>query len=493
MEQENPAGGRVVGYDLIRVLSCFFVIVVHFNAAVCGYAGGIFLYPNEIIPNFYLGGKVYLGTLGVNLFFILSGASLMRANQGTVHAGPFYRKRLLSLYPAFWIAFFVATCVDFLIAKGIPAAHPVQMLTALTGLDGYLSQLGLASAVYYKLGEWFYGAIVLLYLLFPLAHRCVKRIPAAVAVACAGMYVVGLWAISRGIPHCYNTSLLICLPEMVLGMLYVRYDLHNRPRLSMGISLVALMAAVVFSGHLMRDFLTLLLAVSIFLALMVFSRLLTGTRVAHVLEKTAKLTYPMFLVHHWLIYKLVEGFDRSTMPRLYVAMLFLIYLAAGGVLSCALQSYSGKLADCLRKSRFLFRVAALVIVAGMILALTGVQFKSRDAVVGHVQPEVSEAFNSQIVSVKCRGNEIVLTVENSGSITWTEQEQYRCGLLKDGADCGIRGFLEPGMAVEPGQSVVFTIPLPEGIRTESLQVVMLKEGVTYFGAVGNVAFEEELP
>lgn len=493
MEQKTPAGGRVVGYDLIRVLSCFFVVVVHFNAAVCGYAGGIFLYPNEIIPNFYLGGKVSLGTLGVNLFFILSGASLMRANHGTVHAGVFYRKRLLSLYPAFWIAFFVATCVDFLITKGIPAAPPVQMLAALTGLDGYLSQLGLASAVYYKLGEWFYGAIVLLYLLFPLVHRCVRRVPAAVAAACAGMYGVGLWAISRGVPHCNNTSLLMCLPEMVLGMLYVRYDLHSRPRLSMGISLGVLMAALLFSRYLTQDFLTLLLAVSIFLALMVFSRWLTGTRVAHALEETAKLTYPMFLVHHWLIYRLVEGFDRSAMPRLYVAMLFLIYLVAGGALSYVLQSYSGKLADCLRKSRFLFRVAALVIVAGMLLALTGIQFKNRDTVVGHVQPEVSEAFNSQIVSVECRGNEIVLTVENSGNITWTEQEQYRCGLLKDGADCGIRGFLEPETAVEPGQIAVFTIPLPEGFRTESLQVVMLKEGVTYFGSIGNVAYEEELP
>lgn len=493
MEQKNPAGGRVVGYDLIRVLSCFFVIVVHFNAAVCGYAGGVFLYPDEIIPNFYLGGKVYLGTLGVNLFFILSGASLMRTNQGTVHAGAFYRKRLLSLYPAFWIAFSVATCVDFLSTKGIPVAHPAQMLIALTGLDGYLSQLGLASAAYYKLGEWFYGAIVLLYLLFPLVHRCVKRIPAAVAVACAGMYGMGLWAISRGIPHCYNTSLLMCLPEMVLGMLYVRYDLRNRPRLCLGISLGVLMVALLCSGYLMRDFLTLLLAVSIFLALMVFSRWLTGTRVAQVLEKTAKLTYPMFLVHHWLIYKLVEGFDRSAMPRLYVVMLFLIYLAVGGALSYALQSYSGKLADCLRKNRFLFRVAALVIVAGMILALTGIQFKSQGAVAGHVQPEESETFNSKIVSVECRGNEIVLTVENTGNITWTEQEQYRCGLLKDGVDCGIRGYLEPGTAVEPGQSAVFTISLLEEIQRESLQVVMLKEGVTYFGEVGNVVFEEELP
>lgn len=68
---------RIAAFDLICLFSCLCVSIVHFNAAVCGY-NGTFLYPqNSLIPNFYIDGKVYLGGIGVSLFFMLSGARLM--------------------------------------------------------------------------------------------------------------------------------------------------------------------------------------------------------------------------------------------------------------------------------------------------------------------------------------------------------------------------------------------------------------------------------
>lgn len=493
MEGKSAGGQRVAGYDLIRVISCFFVIVVHFNAAVCGYDSGVFLFPNEIIPNFIVGGKIYLGTLGVVLFFFLSGAALMLSNPEGVHTPTFYRKRLLNLYPSFWIAFFVATCVDFLCDKGIPAANPLRMLAALSGMDGYLSQLGLISSPYYKLGEWFFGVIVLLYLLFPLVHWCLRRFPAVVCGVCAGMYALGLWAIGQNLPHSYNTSLLMCLPEMVLGMVYVRYDLRNRPRLSLAISLVALVAVAALHRFLMADFATLLLAVSIFTALMVCSRWMEGTRLARGLAWVAKLTYPLFLVHHWLIYKLVRGFDRANFPRQDVAMLFLIYLILGVALSMGLQWAGNRLAGLLRSSRPLLWLAVLATVASLLAALVGTVVQNVGNPGERTEILTSEAYDARVTAMDVQGDTIIVTFENRGTASWTEKGQFRCGLLNHGTDCGLRGYLEPEETIETGQCAVFVITLPERMETDSLQVVMLKEGAAYFGEPHEIEFEEDQP
>lgn len=494
MGKESAPTQRLVGYDLIRILSCVFVMTVHFNAAVCGYAGGLFLYPNEIIPNFWAGGKVYLGTLGNVLFFLLSGASLMLSNREPIHnPAVFYQKRLLSLYPSFWIAFSVAACVDFLSTKGIPAGTPLQLLAALSGLEGYLSQLGLAGAVYYKLGEWFLGAIILLYLIFPGVHRCLNRAPIFTCVVCSGMYIAGLWTIYRNLPHCGYTSLLICLPEMVLGMVYVRYDLRNRPRLSLGICLGTLAVVGLLHRYLMADFLALLMAVSIFLILMVCARWVTSPRVTATLASAAKLTYPLFLVHHWLVYKLVQGFDLSSLPRRYVVLLFLIYLAGSTALSLGLQWAGGRLSGFLRSSRLLLRLASMVTVVGLLAALAGTLVQHPAASAGGVEILTSTANDAQITAVELRENTLIVTAENKGTATWTEEAQYRCGLLINGTDCGIRGCLAPDAAVKPGQWAVFAIELPQISEKGTFQVVMLEEGVAYFCQPQEIGFKEEQP
>ena len=70
MENESMKK-RIVSLDVIRVFSCLCVLLVHFNAAISGWTGGIFVYPNSLLGNYILSGRVYIGGLGVSLFFIL--------------------------------------------------------------------------------------------------------------------------------------------------------------------------------------------------------------------------------------------------------------------------------------------------------------------------------------------------------------------------------------------------------------------------------------
>ena len=80
---------------------CLLVCLVHFNAAVSGYQNGVFVYANSIAPNHIMGNRVYLGTLGVKLFFVVSSASLMLSYKPEDKTITFYKKRILNIYPGF--------------------------------------------------------------------------------------------------------------------------------------------------------------------------------------------------------------------------------------------------------------------------------------------------------------------------------------------------------------------------------------------------------
>lgn len=483
MHSNQASKPRIAGYDLIRVLACFFVIVVHFNAALCNYQNGIFLYSNEIFPNFYFREKIYLGTLGVVLFFILSGASLTLSTKQNTGAFCFYSKRILSVYPAFWIAFLTATFVDFLYNKGMAVANPWGLLSSITCMDGYFHQLGLISSEYYKLGEWFLGCIILLYLLFPIIYAALNRAPILTSVVCACIYGVGLLAIRYQLPYFYNTSLLICLPEMVLGMLYVKYDLSSRPRTSLSIGIAAFLLLCLFADRLMSDIATLLAAVFLFCTLIAVSQWLQSQKIKDWLQRLAELTYPLFLIHHWLIYKLIIGFDLTAMPRMYIFLLFVIYILLGLLLSVGLKKASSIVGRFLGDSRLLMSTAMIVLVIGYActVGMAIQQFRTKDIPATIITE--SEQYCAEIVSATIQTDTIYVVVKNTGDTEWSEEEKFRCGLLLDGVDSGVRGCLDSEQTVFNGQYATFTLPLTSDYDKNKMSVVMLKEGTAYFGNI----------
>ncbi len=329
---------RLVCFDLIRVFSCICVTVVHFNAQVSGWGEGGFVYPNSICQNFFLGGRVYLGGIGVSLFFILSGATLMYTYQpGKVLT--FYKKRFLNIYPMFWIAFFCATAWDFMKNKGMPAEDLSLLIYSFLGLDGYLGTMGMIGLSFYKVGEWFLGCIIMLYLVFPVIRWCYEKSPVITGAAAVAVYAAYIHLADRFQYPVYNHIFFFRIPEMLLGMTFVKYRLYERKGILLGTT-----AAVLFVGWLFRDRiypLTLCIALCMFLFAILtcladfVSR--GGMFVREGLAWVSGLTYPIFLVHHWLIVRLLTGFYLEGLPRRSVWMLFFIYVVLTVFLAWALE------------------------------------------------------------------------------------------------------------------------------------------------------------
>lgn len=332
---------RIVCFDLISIFSCICVSIVHFNAGVCGY-NGTFIYPqNSLIPNHYLDGRVYLGSLGVSMFFMLSGARLMYTYRGVKS---FMVRRIQSIFPMFWIAYIAATIFDLLYYKGVGASNPLVLVFSFLGMDGYLMSLGLLATDFYKVGEWFLGCILLLYMLFPLLHVGVEKKPVMTSALALAVYALCVRRFNE-------ITFFLRIPEMLFGMLFVKYDGEKH-----AVGLTAASAALLLTAWLARNLvepLTVCIALALFLFSLftLASRLIRHEGVKNMLAYGSKLTYPIFLVHHWLIIKMVDGFYIENMRRRTVLMLFFAFVVLTLILSHILMVYGDKVSKKLFRRR----------------------------------------------------------------------------------------------------------------------------------------------
>lgn len=476
LEKKNT---RVVGFDLIRIIACFFVLLVHFNAQVCGYENGQLVYPNSIIPGIFFGGRIYLGTLGVVMFFILSGASLTMTHRPGESIFKFYIRRFLSIFPPFWIAFLLATAFDFLYFRGISIAAPWKFIISFAGLDGYFSSLNLIPCDYYKLGEWFLGCIILIYAIFPLIHWLMEKSPKAMCYSTAAVILLGLLCVRWKVPALKtSTSFLLCLGEVMLGMLYQRFSLHQHKGKCLWISTSIFVISLIISNYISAELLNLVTGCFLFCLLMVASELIKSPSVGTLLQSLSAQTFSVFLVHHWLIFRMIQGFDRSNLPRMYVVILFIIYLGLTCILSVLLTKAGSAFSGMLRKNLVVTKLLLILVALSIVFSCCCVFMHNIGKIHKIFNPEVLSA---EFISSEVRDDTLYLNVSNTGNVPWKSGESICCALFVDGGDSGIRSMLEPDQTVNPENTAVFVFPLELVPAQGIIEAVMLQEGVTYFG------------
>lgn len=158
---KTPAHYRP-GLDVIRLAALLPVLCYHFciEAARLGFA----------VPTWLIGrGMADWVELGLAWFFLLSGAALCLQWQGRFAWRPYLVGRAAAMYPAFWLGFGTLFLYGEILHGNNAEIPRWRVIFSLFGLDGYLAPV---TQTFYKIGEWFLGVILLLYLLFPLLLWC---------------------------------------------------------------------------------------------------------------------------------------------------------------------------------------------------------------------------------------------------------------------------------------------------------------------------------
>lgn len=307
---------RILYFDVIKLFAVICVFTCHFSRTLEYYN---IYYTFKIIPDYLF--SLYLGSVGVSLFFIISGASLMYVYDDNINLVSYYKKRFLGIYPMFWIAYLIFFGLNFYVNKGfnnysIPTWH---LIYTLFGCDGAFAFF---TGTFHLLGEWFLIVIILLYAIFPLLRVCVKKFPLITFIMSLAISVILEFSWHFQMP--IDAFFIARIAEFIFGMIFIKYI--KKVRIWMFIP--ALACLVIFSIFNFQPMPTMphiiLVGISLFLILVfIFSNIKLDIfiKISHFISKYC---YPIFLVHHALMMLFIRHFAGATLNKTNVIILYII-------------------------------------------------------------------------------------------------------------------------------------------------------------------------
>jgi len=219
-----PSTGRLVELDEAKGCAMLLVLLYH--------AGGV------------LGWRNWLhGEVGVDVFLIVSGF-LLAATSPRLPAGEFVRRRILRIFPAYWIAFALFAALD---AKFYPPAPTVpSVLLHATGLHAfgppeYFSEINDSF--------WFISLILLLYGVFLALRRHLADLSLVIgtgALLTTAVTAVYLFAgHDGGLVHLCGR-----IPSFFIGLVAAQLLFHGGGTLRLNLILALGLLSVIYLGWL---------------------------------------------------------------------------------------------------------------------------------------------------------------------------------------------------------------------------------------------------
>lgn len=316
---------RIFYLDFIRAIATIAIIITHFNA--------LYLYlPNPTPEKAFITttvANIYIGSFGVSLFFIISGAALMFVYDEKCETGLFYKKRFLSLYPMFWMVFLLDFLIFNYLNGGINTNIPKwKIIFSVLGIDHYISEFTLTFA---RVGEWFLGCILIIYLLFPLLRILVKKQPVVtmivLVVLAGGMIILdnGFFPLSKNV--------IVRLPEFVFGMVFVKYIKKIKWPVALASLVVLVVNSIMKPSAINNSIQTAYVGIATFLFLVWISDYLNVKPVRYISGVVSKYSYAIFLVHHVIILRIASYVNLETITKTDSYLLFFLCVICIGFIS----------------------------------------------------------------------------------------------------------------------------------------------------------------
>lgn len=325
--------------DVIRLLSM--AGIVYYHLIVTLYLKGI--RQLESVSMLYENSNMHIAKVCVGLFFMISGAGLMLSTKDKEHfdVWGYYKKRFFRILVPFYLVY-VLYLITFICLTGETLSsiygdrnsNPLSIVFTLLGMDSYLSSYGVPTFAL-GIGEWFLGALVMMYIIFPLLRwALLKNKWLTLGIACI-YYVVILVtypSMSYAVTNPGFVNFTVKVFDFFLGMFLVMFLGKIRKWVCFGVGLPVFIFFLVCPVRLpIDDSLMIVMQISslflVFLGLeSIFEKLPHFNKVVAFL---CGYTYEFFLVHHFIIdYMTLQVVGRpygnSDILKLFIAEILVI-------------------------------------------------------------------------------------------------------------------------------------------------------------------------
>ena len=283
-----------------------------FSRSICSLGIVIFHYFEHANGNYKLyfkNANYDIGYMLVTCFFCMSGTVLFFNYPEIKFKKKFYYKRWKSILPSYYICnFYFYISISLITHKLIYKKPLYKLLLNLIGLDGYLISSYSINA-FNLVGEWFLGAIIIIYILYPFLLIIINMNIFVVFFAIFTNYYLMYSSKIFGvvIPE---KNIITCMISFYFGMIVIKSKknyLENKLILVFFISLLAIIT--LFKIHSSFVLIKQIQGFSLYIIIIHAGEFIMSKRYTKFFFFINNLSYSIFLYHHRIIWDFLSIFN----------------------------------------------------------------------------------------------------------------------------------------------------------------------------------------
>jgi len=323
---------------------------IEFMRAVCALGILVYHFSGKVACDFkplrtYANGNI--GALLVEIFFIISGAMIYRNNKKIPSLKTYYYKRWKSIFPMFYLAYICFYLINVYTQKSFlyKDCSPLTFILTFLGLDGYTA---VYIKNYYILGEWFLGAVIILYVVYPLLRLGIEKHAAVTFAIITALYICVMTLPIFGF---LKSNIFSSMLSFYIGMLLEKHDYLLKKKvffiICAAVSLPLLFWTIPIPDFIpfhsaIRNMTVHLIALGLYEVMYVIGNYITKPKpLKSFFAEAGALSYPVFLVHHKIILMVLQRHNPTSTADYW--LMILINIAVTIAVSFVLKTVIGLL------------------------------------------------------------------------------------------------------------------------------------------------------